>query len=63
LKLVGAHVQYGGIKLYLTLTNVVQELGGDYGLQRFVGNFGAIVFAPVGGYLIGKLVVYTYHKK
>ena len=60
----------------------IQELGGDYGLQRslgmmmvmetfggkyvfpppkiglilqfprFVGNFGAIVFAPVGGWLI-----------
>ncbi len=30
----------------------IQELGGDYGIQRFVGNFGAIVFAPLGGYLI-----------
>lgn len=30
----------------------IQELGGDYGLQRFVGNFGAIVFAPMGGFLI-----------
>lgn len=30
----------------------IQELGGDYGLQRFFGNFGAIVFAPIGGYLI-----------
>ena len=25
---------------------------GDYGIQRFVGNFGAIVFAPFGGYII-----------
>ena len=30
----------------------IQELGGDYGIQRFVGNFGAIIFAPLGGYLI-----------
>lgn len=30
----------------------IQEMGGDYGLQRFVGNFGAIIFAPLGGYLI-----------
>ncbi len=30
----------------------IQESGGDYGIQRFVGNFGAIVFAPLGGYLI-----------
>lgn len=30
----------------------VQEMGGDYGIQRFVGNFGAIVFAPLGGYVI-----------
>ena len=30
----------------------VQEMGGDYGIQRFVGNFGAIVFAPLGGYII-----------
>ena len=30
----------------------VQEIGGDYGIQRFVGNFGAIVFAPLGGYVI-----------
>ena len=29
-----------------------QEMGGDYGLQRFVGNFGAIIFAPLGGFLI-----------
>ena len=32
--------------------HLIQELGGDYGIQRFVGNFGAIVFAPLGGYLI-----------
>ena len=32
----------------------IQEMGGDYGLQRFVGNFGAIIFAPLGGFLIGK---------
>jgi hypothetical protein len=50
------------MKVCLTLTDVVQELGGDYGLQRFVGNFGAIVFAPVGGYLIGN-IGFTYHKK
>ena len=30
----------------------IQEMGGDYGLQRFVGNFGAIIFAPLGGFLI-----------
>lgn len=30
----------------------VQEMGGDYGIQRFVGNFGAIVFAPLGGFII-----------
>ncbi len=30
----------------------IQELGGDYGIQRFVGNFGAIVFAPLGGFLM-----------
>ncbi len=30
----------------------VQAMGGDYGIQRFVGNFGAIVFAPLGGYVI-----------
>ena len=30
----------------------VQEMGCDYGIQRFVGNFGAIVFAPFGGYII-----------
>ncbi len=27
-------------------------MGGDYGIQRFVGNFGAIVFAPLGGHII-----------
>jgi hypothetical protein len=27
-------------------------MGGDYGIQRFVGNFGAIVFAPLGGFII-----------
>lgn len=32
----------------------VQEMGGDYGIQRFVGNFGAIVFAPLGGYVIDR---------
>ena len=32
--------------------STTQELGGDYGVQRFVGNFGAIIFAPLGGYLI-----------
>ncbi len=30
----------------------IQEVGGDYGIQRFVGNFGAIVFAPLGGFVI-----------
>ncbi|XP_059093691.1 uncharacterized protein LOC131888779 [Tigriopus californicus] len=30
----------------------IQEMGGDYGIQRFVGNFGAIIFAPLGGYII-----------
>ncbi len=42
---------------------LLQELGGDYGLQRFVGNFGAIVFAPVGGYLIGITSSYHLHSK
>ena len=32
----------------------LQEMGGDYGIQRFVGNFGAIVFAPLGGYVIDQ---------
>ncbi len=32
--------------------NIFQEVGGDYGIQRFVGNFGAIVFAPLGGFVI-----------
>ncbi|CAB4055295.1 unnamed protein product [Lepeophtheirus salmonis] len=32
--------------------STIQELGGDYGIQRFVGNFGAIIFAPLGGYLL-----------
>ena len=32
----------------------IQEMGGDYGIQRFVGNFGAIVFAPLGGYVIDQ---------
>ena len=27
-------------------------MGGDYGIQRFVGNFGAIIFAPLGGHII-----------
>ena len=42
----------------------VQEMGGDYGIQRFVGNFGAIVFAPLGGYVIDSLgyeaAIYIY---
>lgn len=36
----------------------VQEMGGDYGIQRFVGNFGAIVFAPLGGYVIDASLGY-----
>jgi len=36
----------------------VQEMGGDYGIQRFVGNFGAIVFAPFGGYVIDASMGY-----
>jgi MFS family permease len=36
----------------------VQEMGGDYGIQRFVGNFGAIVFAPLGGYVIDATMGY-----
>ena len=42
----------------------VQEMGGDYGIQRFVGNFGAIVFAPLGGYVIDaqgyEAAIYIY---
>ena len=42
----------------------VQEMGGDYGIQRFVGNFGAIVFAPLGGYVIDSIgyeaAIYIY---
>ena len=42
-------VQYSTVKYTMTDN---QEMGGDYGLQRFVGNFGAIIFAPLGGFLI-----------
>ena len=47
-------VQYSAVQcstVHYTMTDN-QEMGGDYGLQRFVGNFGAIIFAPLGGFLI-----------
>ena len=49
-------VQYSTVQcrcstVHYTMTDN-QEMGGDYGLQRFVGNFGAIIFAPLGGFLI-----------
>ena len=49
-------VQYSAVQcmcsaVQYTMTDN-QEMGGDYGLQRFVGNFGAIIFAPLGGFLI-----------
>ena len=46
------YTSISGVKSIWTTPIRNQELGGDYGIQRFVGNFGAIVFAPLGGYLI-----------
>jgi hypothetical protein len=30
---------------------IIKEQGGDYGLQRLFGTFGAIIFGPIAGKL------------
>ncbi len=32
----------------------IKQLGGDYGLQKLFGTFGAIIWGPVSGVIIGK---------
>ena len=32
----------------------IKQLGGDYGLQKLFGTFGAIIWGPISGVIIGK---------
>ena len=31
-------------------------MGGDYGLQKLFGTFGAIIWGPISGKIIGKMI-------